>query len=151
MTRNLVLLIESRCLGCWASVKPIVKIKLSFSRSGNSNLVYTIIRKRNVFHQLANLPADHHSIARALTKRGRGKVTNPSTAADLPEQPSMEGSTPATEAEPGTLKVSLAATPGQYLHPTLFLLLAKKLLLSTAFACLESKRTASHCAVVLLQ
>lgn len=81
--------------------------------AGNSNLVYTIIRKRNVFHQLANLPADHSSIARALTKRGRGKVANPSTVADHPDQPSMEGSTPATEAEPGTLKVSLAATPGQ--------------------------------------
>ena len=28
----------------------------------------------------------------------------------------MEGSTPAQEAEPGTLKVSLAATPGECLH-----------------------------------
>ena len=79
--------------------------------SGNSNLVYTIIRKRNVFHQLANLPVDHSSIAKALTKRGRGKVVNPSHQ-EHPEQPSMEGSTPAAEAEPGTLKVSLAATPG---------------------------------------
>ena len=80
--------------------------------SGNSNLVYTIIRKRNVFHQLANLPVDHSAIAKALTKRGRGKVVNPTANPDHPDQPSMEGSTPATEAEPGTLKVSLAATPG---------------------------------------
>ena len=64
-----------------------------------------------MFHQLANLPIDHSAIAKALTKRGRGKVVNPSNT-DHPDQPSMEGSTPATEAEPGTLKVSLAATPG---------------------------------------
>lgn len=29
-----------------------------FSFSGNAHLVYAIIRKRNVFHQLANLPTD---------------------------------------------------------------------------------------------
>ena len=74
-------------------------------------MVYTIIRKRHVFHQLANLPIDHSSIARALTKRGRGKVTK--EVGDETRESSMEGSTPATEAEPGTLKVTLAATPGR--------------------------------------
>ena len=44
---------------------------------GNCNLVYTIIRKRQVFHQLANLPTDHSSIAKALTKRGK-KLHTPS-------------------------------------------------------------------------
>ena len=84
--------------------------------AGNSNLVYTIIRKRTVFHQLANLSTEHSAISRALTKRGR-KFGSP-----LAEQTettggvvgtSMEGSSPAAEAEPGTLKATLAATPGE--------------------------------------
>jgi len=78
--------------------------------SGNSNLVYTIIRKRTVFHQLANLATDHSSIAKALTKRSKKTVQSGSTADELP---SMEGSIPASEAEPGTLKATLAATPGK--------------------------------------
>ena len=82
----------------------------TFLFSGNANLVYTIIRKRTVFHQLANLPIDHSAIAKALTKRGK-KVTG--TPADQPEAQSMEGSIPATDAEPGTLKASLAALPGE--------------------------------------
>ena len=77
---------------------------------GNSNLVYTIIRKRNIFHQLANLPIDHASIAKALTKRGKRL----STHEEPKEMPSMEGSRPATDAQPGTLKASLAAVPGNY-------------------------------------
>jgi hypothetical protein len=81
--------------------------------SGNSNLVYTIIRKRQVFHQLANLPVDHSAIARALTKRGKKFAAPP---LDSREPQTMEGAVPAAEAEPGTLKASLAATPRQYNH-----------------------------------
>jgi len=80
---------------------------------GNSNLVYTIIRKRTVFHQLANLATDHSSIAKALTKRSKKSATQSTSSAD--ELPSMEGSVPASEAEPGTLKATLAATPGNSL------------------------------------
>lgn len=41
--------------------------------TGNSNLVYTIIRKRAVFHNLANLPHEHAAIARSLaTARAKG-------------------------------------------------------------------------------
>jgi len=80
--------------------------------SGNSNLVYTIIRKRTIFHQLANLATDHASIAKALTKRSRKSVQSASGGDELP---SMEGSVPASEAEPGTLKATLAATPGNEL------------------------------------
>jgi hypothetical protein len=82
-----------------------------FFSTGNSNLVYTIIRKRAVFHQLANLPTDHSAIAKALTKRGK-KFVQPGGVHD--EAPSMEGSVPATEAEPGTLQATLAATPGKW-------------------------------------
>ncbi|XP_060601826.1 protein HID1-like [Ruditapes philippinarum] len=82
---------------------------IQYQFDGNSNLVYTIIRKRQVFHQLANLPTDHSSIAKALTKRGK-KLHTPSPT-DHKEPQTMEGALPAVEAEPGTLKVSLAATP----------------------------------------
>ena len=82
--------------------------------SGNSNLVYTIIRKRTVFHQLANLPTEHNAIARALTKRGKKPLATPSPT-DHKEPQTMEGAQPAAEAEPGTLKVSLAATPSKFL------------------------------------
>jgi hypothetical protein len=82
--------------------------------SGNSNLVYTIIRKRNVFHQLANLPTDHASIAKAMTKRSKNKAQLSSAPpVEHPLEKHMEGSIPAQEAEPGTLKVTLAATPGK--------------------------------------
>ncbi|XP_029652180.2 protein HID1 [Octopus sinensis] len=81
---------------------------IQYQFDGNSNLVYTIIRKRNVFHLLANLPTEHSAIARALSKRGK-KLSHPPSESKEPE--TMEGATPAAEAEPGTLKVSLAATP----------------------------------------
>jgi len=85
---------------------------MSLCLVGNSNLVYTIIRKRTIFHQLANLATDHSSIAKALTKRNKRSVQSTGGSDELP---SMEGSVPASEAEPGTLKATLAATPGQSL------------------------------------
>jgi len=72
--------------------------------------VYTIIRKRTIFHQLANLATDHTSIAKALTKRSKRSMQS---GGGVDELPSMEGSVPASEAEPGTLKATLAATPGE--------------------------------------
>ncbi|KAL8587675.1 cell wall biogenesis protein [Nucella lapillus] len=81
---------------------------IQYQFDGNSNLVYTIIRKRNIFHQLANLPVDHSAIARAITKRGKKFAPPP---LDSREPQTMEGAVPAAEAEPGTLKASLAATP----------------------------------------
>ena len=90
---------------------------------GNSNLVYTIIRKRTIFHQLANLATDHSSIAKALTKRSRKSVQSSSGVDELP---SMEGSVPASEAEPGTLQATLAATPGNSLVLTVQSVIALK-------------------------
>lgn len=82
---------------------------IQYQFDGNCNLVYTIIRKRNVFHQLANLPTEHTTIAKALSKRGKKFVQlTPESGKDLP---TMEGAMPAMEAEPGTLKTTLAATP----------------------------------------
>ncbi|XP_013870307.1 protein HID1b [Austrofundulus limnaeus] len=80
---------------------------IQYQFDGNSNLVYSIIRKRNVFHQLANLPTDAASIQKALQRRRKSGISNMSSADE-----SMEGSRPAAPAEPGTLKASLEATPG---------------------------------------
>lgn len=78
---------------------------------GNSNLVYTIIRKRQVFHSLANLPSDYGSIAKSLNKRNKRHLPQATSHENLTES-AMEGSHPALPAEPGTLKATLPDTPG---------------------------------------
>lgn len=83
---------------------------IQYQFDGNCNLVYAIIRKRNIFHQLANLPSDHASIQKAMQRKKR-TAAGMSRASSM-ETVSMEGSRPAIPAEPGTLKASLAATPG---------------------------------------
>ncbi|XP_046403862.1 protein HID1 [Ischnura elegans] len=132
---------------------------IQYQFDGNSNLVYTIIRKRQVFHALASLPSDPTSISRSLTRSNTmsrsssstnvsssppvphsssapvthprkqrsptSPVTTPTMDGDsvpLPQvnedgevrnvDESMEGSIPAAPAEPGTLKATLADTPG---------------------------------------
>uniref|UniRef100_A0A1L8DB55 Protein HID1 n=1 Tax=Nyssomyia neivai TaxID=330878 RepID=A0A1L8DB55_9DIPT len=102
---------------------------IQYQFDGNSNLVYTIIRKRHVFHALANLPSDMGGISRCLStrkipRRVAPAVVAPPQAEDeedeseednksdtVPEEESMEGSKPALPAEPGTLKASLLDTP----------------------------------------
>jgi len=74
--------------------------------------VYTIIRKRQVFHSLANLPCDYGTIAKSLTKRTRRHLPSATSSENIGELPSMEGSHPALPAEPGTLKATLPDTPG---------------------------------------
>lgn len=55
---------------------------IQYQFDGNSNLVYTIIRKRQVFHALANIPTDMNSINKCLNNRkisaGRLHKTTPS-------------------------------------------------------------------------
>lgn len=51
---------------------------IQYQFDGNSNLVYTIIRKRQVFHALANLPTDAGGIARCMSNRKGGKLNNSS-------------------------------------------------------------------------
>ncbi|XP_066560529.1 protein HID1b isoform X1 [Amia ocellicauda] len=83
---------------------------IQYQFDGNCNLVYAIIRKRNVFHQLANLPSDPSSIQKALQRKKKSPEAISRTSSQ--EGLSMEGSRPAAPAEPGTLKTSLIATPG---------------------------------------
>ncbi|XP_053509811.1 protein HID1 isoform X1 [Ictalurus furcatus] len=86
---------------------------IQYQFDGNCNLVYAIIRKRNVFHQLANLPTDSASIQKALQKKR--KSPDAISRTNSQETISMEGSRPAVPAEPGTLKTSLVAMPGNSL------------------------------------
>uniref|UniRef100_A0A3B3Z3X0 HID1 domain containing b n=1 Tax=Poecilia mexicana TaxID=48701 RepID=A0A3B3Z3X0_9TELE len=82
---------------------------IQYQFDGNFNLVYAIIRKRNVFHQLANLPTDEASIQKTLQKK---KNKSGISRLNSTDGESMEGSRPAAPAEPGTLKATLEATPG---------------------------------------
>uniref|UniRef100_A0A1B0CR35 Protein HID1 n=1 Tax=Lutzomyia longipalpis TaxID=7200 RepID=A0A1B0CR35_LUTLO len=108
---------------------------IQYQFDGNSNLVYTIIRKRHVFHALANLPSDMSGISRCLSNRkvprraapaaivatkappqdadeeDEGESEEDNKSDTIVEEESMEGSKPAQPAEPGTLKVSLLDTP----------------------------------------
>ncbi|XP_012257162.1 protein HID1 [Athalia rosae] len=84
---------------------------IQYQFDGNSNLVYTIIRKRQVFHALANLPSDCNTIARSLNRRQKRPIPV-STSTENVSEIAMEGSRPALPAEPGTLKASLLETPG---------------------------------------
>uniref|UniRef100_A0A8C7J550 HID1 domain containing n=1 Tax=Oncorhynchus kisutch TaxID=8019 RepID=A0A8C7J550_ONCKI len=85
---------------------------IQYQFDGNCNLVYAIIRKRNLFHQLANLPSDPASIQKALLRKRKSPdaITGISRTSSQ-ETVSMEGSRPAVPAEPGTLKTSLVAIP----------------------------------------
>lgn len=83
---------------------------IQYQFDGNSNLVYTIIRKRQVFHSLANLPCDYGSIAKSLNKRSKRHITTATSHENVSEL-AMEGSHPALPAEPGTLKATLPDTP----------------------------------------
>ncbi|XP_045498498.1 protein HID1 [Colias croceus] len=87
---------------------------IQYQFDGNSNLVYTIIRKRGVFHNLANLPHEHASIARSLAaaSRARDHTALPrSRSAESVVEAAMEGSRPAQPAEPGTLNPTLPDIP----------------------------------------
>lgn len=41
---------------------------IQYQFDGNSNLIYTLLRKRHCFHQLANLPTDYYFICKSLNK-----------------------------------------------------------------------------------
>uniref|UniRef100_A0A8C7JZJ5 HID1 domain containing n=1 Tax=Oncorhynchus kisutch TaxID=8019 RepID=A0A8C7JZJ5_ONCKI len=107
---------EYLCTGsiCWSNMHMVLYlfIQPSFDQERNCNLVYAIIRKRNLFHQLANLPSDPASIQKALLRKRKSPdaITGISRTSSQ-ETVSMEGSRPAVPAEPGTLKTSLVAIP----------------------------------------
>ena len=96
---------------------------IQYQFDGNSNLAYTMIRKRNVFHQLANLPTDGSSIEKTVSKKSKKQQLIRTNSGG--EDKMMEGAQPALPAQPGTLKTSLLALPrieslteGVTAHPT---------------------------------
>lgn len=114
---------------------------IQYQFDGNSNLVYTIIRKRHVFHAMANLPSDMAGIAKCLSGRKVGKYSIPpvphsktahltkisgrkldadgddedcesdTESNDKQSETQVENVMSALPAEPGTLKTSLLETP----------------------------------------
>lgn len=63
---------------------------IQYQFDGNSNLVYTIIRKRQVFHSLANLPSDYGTIAKSMNKKAKTKLSISTSQEDVSET-AMEG------------------------------------------------------------
>ena len=53
---------------------------IQYQFDGNSNLIYTIIRKRHIFHSLANLPTDYGSIQRSLNLAAKAVNLPPNSA-----------------------------------------------------------------------
>ena len=98
---------------------------VQYQFDGNSSLAYTMIRKRNVFHQLANLPTDCSTIQQTVSKKSKKQPLIRSPSAGGEEDKMMEGAQPALPAQPGTLQTSLLALPrieslteGVSAHPT---------------------------------
>lgn len=77
---------------------------IQYQFDGNSNLIYTIIRKRQVFYQLANLPVDNASIAKTLSGR-KGKARD-----EMVDQLKSPTATVAPDIPTGTT-TGLATTP----------------------------------------
>ena len=85
---------------------------IQYQFDGNSNLIYTIIRKRHVFHQLANLPTDSTSLAKGVNKtRGRKVSESSSFSSDRLGAKNVETDSKDDIAEPSVISTTLAATP----------------------------------------
>ena len=83
---------------------------IQYQFDGNSNLIYTIIRKRQVFHQLANLPIDSASLSKGTSKKRPKIMSTSSLPSDNPEFDSAPVAS-GTTADAGTLSATLNATP----------------------------------------
>ncbi|KAI6201050.1 hypothetical protein M3Y96_00800100 [Aphelenchoides besseyi] len=85
---------------------------VQYQFDGNSNLVYTIIRKRQVFYQLANLSTDSSSIAQSLkSKKSKPTETVDKSSPASPTSPTNSKPGDEKDLEKPTLQSTLAATP----------------------------------------
>ena len=82
---------------------------IQYQFDGNANLIYTIIRKRQVFHQLANLPIDSASLSKGTSKKRIKHLSSLSSTSA--EGVDSENITSSKTTEIGTLSASLDATP----------------------------------------
>lgn len=84
-------------------------------------LVYCIIRKRALFHQLANLPIDHASIDKTVDAKKLPKITHSTTVEELggssyvPTSPTSDILYSSANEDPGepVLHTSLPVLPGR--------------------------------------
>ncbi|CAI5456002.1 unnamed protein product [Caenorhabditis angaria] len=84
---------------------------IQYQFDGNSNLIYTIIRKRHVFYQLSNLPTDAASISKTLSGR-KSKSTNRDEMVDQLKSPTATSPPELPNSITGTTAAAgLAATP----------------------------------------
>ncbi|XP_016144394.1 protein HID1b [Sinocyclocheilus grahami] len=87
---------------------------IQYQFDGNFNLVYGIIRKRNLFHQLANLPTDVSSIQKALQRKSRSNSTHNAVFMETNNPCNTacsEGPYKTAPVQTGTLNASLKAMP----------------------------------------
>lgn len=82
---------------------------IQYQFDGNSKLVYSIIRKRTIFHQLANLPCDSVSIHNALQKKKKRPEVSRTNSTDTQSSGSSKQD---VSADQGAFKASLEAMPG---------------------------------------
>ncbi|RWS25953.1 protein HID1-like isoform X1 [Leptotrombidium deliense] len=78
---------------------------IQYQFDGNSNLVYQIIRKRNVFNSLANLPTDYCTIQKSLNRQP------PKRPKTLKMSSSMSVSTLTSPTSPGMSSISEPSSP----------------------------------------
>uniref|UniRef100_A0A673GVD1 HID1 domain containing b n=1 Tax=Sinocyclocheilus rhinocerous TaxID=307959 RepID=A0A673GVD1_9TELE len=87
---------------------------IQYQFDGNFNLVYGIIRKRNLFHQLANMPTDVSSIQKALQRKSRSNSTHNAVFMETNNPCNTacsEGPYKTAPVQTGTLNASLKAMP----------------------------------------
>ena len=82
---------------------------IQYQFDGNSNLIYTIIRKRQVFHQLANLPIDSVSLSKGTSKKKLKHLSSSSSL--IAEDDNSENTNSKATVDSGVLSASLNATP----------------------------------------
>ncbi|CCD72276.1 Protein HID1 [Caenorhabditis elegans] len=93
---------------------------IQYQFDGNSNLIYTIIRKRNVFYQLSNLSTDAASIAKTLSGR-KSKSANRDEMVDQLKSPTSTAppEIPAADAPAAQTLGGVSTTTGLAATPAL--------------------------------
>ncbi|RWS09541.1 protein HID1-like protein [Dinothrombium tinctorium] len=84
---------------------------IQYQFDGNSNLVYQIIRKRNVFNNLSNLPTDYCTIQKSLNRQPTKRPKS------LKMSTSMSVSTLTSPSSPGISSISEPSTPTSAITP----------------------------------
>lgn len=74
---------------------------------GNSNLIYSIIRKRQVFYQLSNLSTDAISIAQNIKKNKNTKTPSPTITKNEKDLTDLTESSPTTEIENSLVNLTI--------------------------------------------